>query len=171
MNRVSELDRHSVEYVCLHARPADKREILALSQHDSLVRLGYEAYITLRTLGRGRVVWHAGEPAAVIGFAEYRPTVWQAVLIGTDHFPAVARDCIRWFRATARELREDFGARRVHVDSHVDHWEAHRFLRVLGAEPEGPPMREFGKDGSAFQRFVWFANSKFIEGKSHVLSA
>jgi hypothetical protein len=168
MNRLADIDQHSVEYVCLHLRPADAREALGLCPHDSVVRLGYDVLTTLRNHGRGRVVWHRGEPAAVIGFAEYRPGVWQAVLLGTDHFPAVARDCLKWFRDTARELRDDFGARRVQVDSHIEHWDAHKFLRALGARPEGPPMRQYGKRGDAYQRFVWLAgeNDKFISRKA-----
>jgi hypothetical protein len=166
MNRIADLDQHSVEFVCLHLRADDYREVMGLCQHDSVVRLGYEVLTTLRNNGRGRVVWHAGEPA-VIGFAEYRPGVWQAVLLGTDHFPAVARDCLKWFRMTARELRDDFGAHRIHVDSHVDHWQAHKFLRALGAKPEGEPMAGYGKDRSAYQRFVWLAdiNDQFISRK------
>lgn len=167
-NRLADLDQHSVEYVCLRLRSADRMEVLGLAEHNSPVRLGYEVLTTLRNHGRGRVAWHAGEPAAVIGFAEYRPGVWQAVLLGTDQFPAVARDCLRWFRATARELRDTLGARRVQVDSHIDHGDAHKFLRALGAVPEGPPMQQYGKNGDAYQRFVWFAhqNDQFISRRA-----
>jgi hypothetical protein len=168
---VTDIDLHSIEFVCLNLRAADRLEVLGLCDHSSTIRLAHEVNHTIRTHGRGRIVWHAGKPAAVLGFAEYRPGVWQAILLGTDAFPSIAKTALRWFRETARELRDDLGARRVHVDSHIDHWQAHKFLRALGAKPEGPPMLEYGKDGASYQRFVWLAKDQpsFIKGKTDVL--
>jgi len=47
------------------------------------------------------------------------------------------------------------GGHRLQCDSRVGHDEAHKMLVAIGARPEGPPMQGYGKDNSAFQRFVW----------------
>jgi hypothetical protein len=168
MTNITDLDVTSVEYVCINLRHMDRLEVLNLADHDSSVRLAQEVYFTLRNQGRGRIVWHDGKPAAIVGFAEFRKGVWQAILLGTDDFRAVAKDALKWFRITGQEIRDVLGARRVQCDSHINHWEAHRFLRALGAQQEGPPMLAYGKDGSAFIRFVWFArqNDQWLKRKA-----
>jgi hypothetical protein len=109
-------------------------------------------------MGRGRIAWHDGKPAVLVGFIEQRPGVWYVLMFGTDAFRLAAMKLLRWMRDTITELRDEFAGKRLYCESRVGHDEAHRFLIAMGAEHDGPPMKFFGKDGSAYQRFVWLAD-------------
>lgn len=155
---LTEIELPSLEYICLNLRDVDKREVYNVLDHDNPMILAMQAYYVAVNKGRGRIAWHNGRPAAYIAVSEERPTVWSVSLFGTADFKAVAVDCVRWLRPTIVEMISERGGRRLHCDSHVDHREAHAFLTMLGARPEGPPMRHFGKDGSDYQRFVWITS-------------
>lgn len=157
MTTLTDISQGACEAIAFNLRDVDAREIFGLLTHDNPYRLAFEMMATFRNAGRARIAWHNGKPAALVGFAEYRPGVWQVALMGTDDFRNVAIDCLRWVRETATDLMLNHGGRRLQCDSHIDHKEAHRFLKALGAIPEGPPMQQYGKDGSSYQRFVWFA--------------
>ncbi|MEW5705129.1 MAG: hypothetical protein AB1781_11185 [Pseudomonadota bacterium] len=167
---LTDIDLVSLEYVCLNMRPIDAVEIYGVRDHDSPIRLAWEAYHMIRNRGRGRIAWHNGRPAAVIALTEDRPGVWQIWMFGTGDFKAVAYACMRWARETVADLIENHGGKRLHCESHEAHTEAHRFLRALGAIAEGPPMRHFGKDGASYQRFVWIAgeNDHRLRSDHHV---
>lgn len=161
---LTELDLVSTEYICLHMRDCDKREIFALRPHDSPIQLAWEAYHIVKNQGRGRIAWHKQKPAAFAAFSEVWPGRWQAWAFGTEHFTAAAVPLLRWFRNEAREILTVCKAHRLDCDSIVDHYEAHKMLRAMGAKEDGPPMRKFGKGGEDFQRFVW------INGETDVLN-
>lgn len=167
MSTLAEMDIQSLSYVCMNLRASDRDEIFGLRPHDSPLVLAYEMHAAMRNSGRGRIAWHDGKPTAVVGFAEFWPGTWQVILAATPDFRHVARDCLRWVRQTATDLIENHGGRRLQCDSHIEHEEAHRFLKALGAIPEGPPMKRYGKTGDAYQRFVWLAgmNDHFITKK------
>lgn len=154
---LSEITLPDLEYVCLNMRPEDREEILNIRPHDNLLMLAWEAAALIRNMGRGRVAWFQGRPAAVIAVTEDRSGVWQIMMFGTEFLPSVAFPCMRWARETMRELVGNGTCRRLQCDSRVGHDEAWRFLMALGAEKEGPPMRGFGRDGGDYQRFVWLA--------------
>lgn len=152
-----EIDLPSLDYICLNMREVDRREVFNVVDHDNPIMLAYQAHYIGVTKGRGRIAWFDGKPAAYIAFSEDRPTVWTVSMFGTDAFRNVAFECMRWARETAADLIDNRNGRRLQCDSHIDHHEAHKFLRALGAEPEGPPMEFYGKDGSSYQRFVWLS--------------
>lgn len=161
---LAEIDITSLDYICLNLRDVDKREVFGVVDHDNPIMLAFQAHYIGCTKGRGRIAWHNGRPAAFIAFCEERPSVWTISMFGTDDFKAVAFECMRWARETAADLIANRNGRRLQCDSHIEHHEAHKFLTALGAVPEGPPMKCFGKDGSDYQRFVW------IKGENdHVL--
>jgi hypothetical protein len=163
---LTDIDYDSVMCVALNMREVDEVEILNVLDIDTKYDFGRLAFGALRNSGRGRVAWHKGRPAAVIGLIEERPRIWQITMFGTDDLRHVAFLCMRWARETLREFASPpFNGRRLHCDSRVGHDEAHRFLRALGACEEGPPMKHFGKDGGDYQRFVWL-----IGENDHVLS-
>ena len=167
MNSLTDIDFASVTRVCINMRADDAVEIYGLRPHDNPIMLAYEVMAVIRNGGRGCAAWHEGKPVAIVGFAENWPGVWQVILFATPEFRAVARPVLRWIRDTAADLVENHGGRRLQCDSRFDHEDAHRFLRAVGAHPEGPPMRDYGKDGAAYQRFVWRAgvNDFFIASK------
>lgn len=155
---LTEITIGSLEYIASNLREPDRLEIMNLMPHDSPVMFAWQAHTMIRDHGRGRIAWHDGRPAACVSFIEYRPTVWQISLFGTNQFRSVAVECLRWIRDTAPELRDEFGGFRLQCDSRIGHDEAAKFLAALGATKEGPPMRHFGKDGSSYQRWVWLAD-------------
>jgi hypothetical protein len=156
---LTDIDLQSVCFICDHLREQDKREIFATLPHDNTYRLGWEAYHQIRNMGRGRIAWHKGRPVALGAFTEDWPTNWQVIMFGTDEFKAGAFELLKWFRREAADILTTQKANRLYCNSHIDHVEAHKMIMALGAEPEGPPMRGFGKDGSTFQRFVWFPDT------------
>lgn len=170
MSALTDIDLVSLEYICLNMRPIDAVEIFGVRDHDSPIKLAWEAHYLIRAKGRGRIAWHDGRPAALIALTEDRPGVWQIWMFGTAAFKSVAYTCMRWAREQAADLIEHHGGMRLHCESHEDHDEAHRFLRALGAVEEGPPMRHFGKDGKDYQRFVWIAgeNDHKLRSEHHV---
>lgn len=175
--RLHDLTLAGVLQVAFNLREPDREEIFGLLAHDSPVVFAYQVIETIRAGGgRGRVVYLEGEPVAVVGFATFRPSVWQIILFGTEQFRMVALDCLKWIRATGQDLVTNHGGRRLQCESRQGHTEAHKFLHRLGARAEGPPMRMYGKDGSAYQRFVWLVGDnaeQFLElkGKPNVLHA
>ncbi len=145
-----------MEFIAIHLRPEDWVEISNLLEHDSPLLFAHQAYALMTSRGRGRIAWHDGRPAGAVAFIEHRKGVWDIQLYGTVDLKAAMKPILRWIRETIPELRNDFGGVRLQADSHVDHVEAHKFLKGLGAEPEAT-MRCFGKDGSTYIRFVWIS--------------
>lgn len=154
-----EIDRSSLEYICLHLRERDQREIYGLRSHDNPIRLAYEAHYMLTSQGRGRIAWHEGKPVAVLGFVESWPGLWDAVSFGTDEFPKVAFELMRYGRQEARSILRDVGGRRLQADAHIDNTDGHKFIETLGGKAEYD-MRLYGKDGSTYRRFVWFTGQE-----------
>lgn len=147
----------ALDYICLNLREIDKREIYNVQNHDNPIRLAWECYWALTNLGgRARIAWHNGRPCTFIGFFKHRDGVFEVSMFGTDEFKNCAFECMRWGRDTIIDLVRNHNARRIHCDSAVFHDEAHKMLRAMGAVEEGPPRRNFGKDGSEYQTFCWF---------------
>lgn len=166
---LTEIDLDSLMFIAFNMRAEDKEEVFALLDHDCPYQLGWQAFSLFRNRGRSQIAWHKGKPAAVIGITECRKGVWEISMFGTDDFKAVALPCMRWARDTIPDLIINHHGRRLQCDSHINHEAAHRFLKALGARPEGEPMKRYGKDGSTFQRFVWlFGENGFVskDGKA-----
>lgn len=145
----------AMDYICINMRKKDAEEIFALRPHDSPLRLAMEAMYLIRNQGRGRIAFHDRKPVAVAAFTQTWPGTWEAWMFGTDDFRAVALELIRWTRSEVKDILTVAQGRRLQCDSRADYTEAHQLLRALGAQPEGPPMLAYGKDGAAYQRFVW----------------
>lgn len=159
-------DRYAIEYICLHLRACDRREIFTMRPHDNPVRLAHEAWWMITTQGRGVVAWHKGRPAAVLALVENWHGVWDAIAFGTDDWKSVAIEMVRWARKNIAQVIEEMDGHRLQAASHVESVESHKFLTVLGAEPEAV-LRGYGKDGSDYIQFAWVKKTK--EDWSHVL--
>lgn len=158
-----DVDRSSLEYICLHLRERDKREIYGIRNHDNPIRLAWEAHHMLTSQGRGKIAWHDGKPVAVLGFVESWPGMWDAIAFGTDEFPQVAFELMRYGRKEAAQILKDVGGRRLQADAHIENIDGHKFIEALGGKAEFD-MRLFGKDGSTYRRFVWFTGQEPILG-------
>ena len=153
---LSDITLPAIEVICYRMRERDKLEVYALRPHDNPYRLAWEAHAMILNQGRGKIAWHDGRPVALVAFTENWPGVWDVWMFGTDEFKSVAVECVRWARKEVSEILKVCNGHRCQCDSRADYEEAHRLLKALGAHKEGPPMRRYGKDGSDFQRFVWF---------------
>lgn len=151
---LTDIDYNALEYLCLNMRSRDREEIYALRPHDNPLQLAMEAHAQIRNLGRGRIAWWKGKPAAVLAFTEDWPGVWSIWMFGTDDFKNVAIDLVRWARKEASEILKVCAGHRIHCDSRSDYEEAHKLLKAAGAKPEGQKVR-YGKDGQDYTTFVW----------------
>jgi hypothetical protein len=156
VTQLTEVTLPGLEDICLRLRARDALEIYNVLDHSSPFRLAMEAHYALTARGRGRIAWRNGRPEGVLGFSEQRRGIWDAVAFGTDAFKSVAVDLARYGRRESQAILRDVGAIRLQAESRVEHTEAHAFIRALGGSPEGPPKRNFGRDGGSYQTFVWF---------------
>lgn len=161
----------SLEYICLNLRESDKEEVFAVCAYDSPLQLAWESSIAIRNMGRGRIAWYQGKPAGVFAFVELWPGTWETWMYGTDDFPKVAINLVRWARKEAVDILTVCNGRRVHCNVREGHPDAHKLILALGAKPEGPLMKGWGKDGSSFQRYVWFNGENDAVLKPHYTRA
>lgn len=145
----------AIEYICLNMRDSDREEIFAIRPHDCPLRWAHEAHAAIKNLGRGRIGWHKGRPAGVFAFTEPWPGAWEIWMFGTDDYRNVAIELVRYARKEANDILTVCNGRRLHADVREGHPDAHKLIKAMGALPEGPPMQAYGKDGSAYQRYVW----------------
>lgn len=96
-----------------------------------------------------------GVPACVVGAAPLWPNVWAAFMFATDDWPRVAVSVTRFVRRVMIPVLFEQGVIRVSAASDSAHDTAHRWLELLGAEREGSPLLDFGKDGETFFNYVW----------------
>lgn len=150
------VDLGSLEYICLHLREQDRREIYNIRDYDNPMMLAWETFaMTNAPRARSTVAWADGKPVAFIALVSPWPMVWEAVAYGTDDWRKVAIDLMRWGRNTVRDILDSGEGHRLQAQSHEDHVDAHKFLRALGASEEYPPMTLYGKSGATYRRFVW----------------
>lgn len=156
MTLLSDIDLTAIEYISYNMRECDRTEIFAMLPHDNPYRFAWEAHHVILNNGRGKISWHNGRPAALAAFTEQWPGTWSVWMCGTNDFKLAAVPLLRWFRKEANEILTVCQGHRLQCDSRVGHDEAHKMIMAMGGLPEGEPMRKYGKDGSDYQRFVWF---------------
>ena len=161
---LTDLTFTDLHYICTHMREKDQQEIYNLRPHDNPLQLAYEAHHIIKNTGRGTISWANGRPAGVGAFTEDWPGAWQVWMFGTDDFVSALIPLMRWIRTEANDILSVCKAHRLQCDSRADYEDAHKLIRSMGGRPEGPPMRKYGKDGSDYQRFVWFTgeNDSFL---------
>ena len=109
-------------------------------------------------MGRGRVAWHDGRPAGVMGFFEPWTGQWEAVSFGTDAFASVAGSLMRYARREMGSILVECGARRLQAASHEGNADGHRFIEALGGRLE-TTLEAYGKGGDDYRLYVWLASS------------
>ena len=151
--RVTALEHAAVYSVASRMRAADQAEIFALRfpGDDTPERLAVEV-MALAGLG-GVILEPDGTPAAVLGFVPRWPGVFDAFLFATDAWPSVWRDAMRFGRRILQPAIMAQGAWRAQCHSKADHHDAHRFLRHLGFEAEGPAV-PYGRNREPFIPFA-----------------
>ena len=148
---LSDITYDSALHVARNMREWDRKEIYATRWNESAEELASDvsAY--------GRFGWIAGttEPIAAVGAVPSWPGVWSVFMFATNDFRQIRFSLTSFVRRVIIPSLRDAGAHRAECASHIGHEEAHRWLELLGAHREGEPMREYGKDGSDFVRYVW----------------
>jgi len=167
---LTDIEYIPLEFVVLKMRERDRQEIYAMRPHDNPLQLAMEAHAQIRNLGRGRIAWWQGKPAAVLAFTEDWPGVWSIWMFGTDDFKNVAIELVRWARKEANEILKVCAGHRIHCDSRSDYADAHKLIIAAGgrAECEFPA---YGKDGQAYTRFVWLQSRDSAVLKPHFVRA
>lgn len=165
---LTDLDYISLEFICLNMRTVDRAEVFALRQHDNPLQLAFEAHAYFRNMGRGKISWVNGRPAAVAAFTEDWPGVWSVSMFGTGDFKAAAIPLLRWVRKEANDILTVCNGHRLQCDSAASHSEAHVMIKAMGAREECR-LRKYGKTGEDFIRFVWFNGENDAVLKPHYL--
>lgn len=167
---LKDLNLYDLEYICLNIRDQDREEVLGLQNHDSPLRLAYEATHFIRNNGRSKIAWYKGKPAAFFGFAEIRPGVWEIWMFGTEDFKSVALDLMRWCRKEANDILGHAQGHRLQAMSRAGYDEAHKLIRAMGGVQECV-HRRYGKDGSDYICFVWLNGENDAVLKPHYVKA
>ena len=134
---LTEPDLWAIEYICLNLRESDAIEIYNVRPHDSPLQLAWESTQAVKNMGRGRIGWANGKPAALFAFTEDWPGTWQVWMFGTNDFKAAAIDLLRWARKEANDILTVCEGRRLQCDCRLGHDDAHKMIRALGGKPEG----------------------------------
>ena len=156
-----------VSYICSNMRSKDREEIMNLRQHDNEYQLAWEIWYMVANKGRGRVSWVNGRPAVFGSFTEMHNGVWEIGFFGTDDLKKGMVPMMRWLRQEAKSLLSDVGGHRLHCDSRWDYDDAHKLITTLGGKQESV-MRNYGKDGSDYIRFVWLPENDGFLHKNYV---
>jgi hypothetical protein len=167
---LTDVDYIALEFICMNMRECDKEELYALRTYDNPLQLAMDAHAAIRNLGRGRISWVKGRPAAVGAFTEDYPGVWSVWMFGTDDFKAAAIPLLRWVRTEANEILTVCKGHRLHCDSIANHPDAHKMIQAMGGKQESV-KRKLGKGGEDFICFVWLNGENDAILKPHYVRA
>lgn len=153
--RIEPASPGDVEAVALRMRERDVAEFLAVSWATTREELA--SSLASRYGARPDVMcgFHDGEPACIGGTIEARPNVLTLLFFATEAFPHILFPVTRFIRNELFARLKSAGVHRIEAVSMIGHAESHRWLRTLGLEREGPPMRGYGKNGEDFVQFAW----------------
>lgn len=140
-------DLPSLDYICLNLRKRDAIECFTIRGHENPLRLSRQA---IDEAALAYVFVHNGEPVAYLGIAEGLSGL-QAAAFGTDKWPLVARQLTIFIRSVLipELLTTQFDT--CEALSLAGHFPAQRWMKTLGAKPEG--YRTI--NSRLFIRFVW----------------
>lgn len=148
------ITRADLDYLCLHMRESDRAEIMGLRGYDNPLFIARETVLAA-SFGKAAIAYHKDRPAAVIGVSPKPwPHVWDAWAYGTDEFEKVGLSLTRYALKVLKPHLLKSSAHRLEAPSHVDHAQAHSWLRALGATNE-TLLRSYGRDGADYILFSW----------------
>src|SRR3990167_3144441 len=139
-------------HVAENMREWDKKEIYATRWHDSAEGLARDC---VRCGAFGWIAAKDDVPIAAVGAVPVHPGVWSVFMFATDDFQQISLSLTKFVIRVIIPALKATGAHRAECLSMAGHDDAHRWLEVLGARQEGPPVAGWGKGGEDFVRFVW----------------
>jgi hypothetical protein len=134
-------------------RQSDKDEIFGLTWHDNPLLLAREV-VQAASHGHAAISEINGVPVAIIGCAPIRPGVWSFYSFGTSEWSRSVLELTRYGRKVISQFVRERNAHRAQCESRFDHIEAHRWLKLMGAQCDGP-LPGYGKDGADYLMFSW----------------
>ncbi len=139
-------------YVARNMRPADRAEIFATRWNDSAEDVAKDCTVFERFCW---VAYDGDTPCAVIGAVPMHPGVWSVFMFATNNFKNIGLGLTRFVKKVIVPALTATGAHRAECAALAEHSEAHRWLEILGARQEGGLLREYGRNGEDFVKFVW----------------
>jgi hypothetical protein len=140
-------------FVIAHMREIDRRECYAQLPDDAPTA-SIAAWCLQNSSGHAYVAYRDGQPRLVFGTAPMTVncfSVWALGMVGARAtIPAVSHFFVDY--EIPRRIDEGFNC--AEARSIVEHAEAHRWMRGLGAEQLGASF-QYGKHGEEFVLFRW----------------
>ena len=157
---LSQATPEAVREVALHMRDSDLEEFLALNHADNRDLLAAQLAGRYGSHPCALVCWHDNRPVAVGAFIVGRPGVVTLMFFAADDWKPVSKQLSVHLRQMMDLIRNaDGGAHRIEAVALASHVEARRWLEFFGLQPEGPPMRGYGKSGEIFQQYAWVSDA------------
>jgi hypothetical protein len=141
----------SILYIAQNLRERDRREVFATMWTDEPEELAQK---TLMCGDFQWVVWKDDVPVASIGAYPLWPGVWGLWAFGTDRWNEVVRTLTKHIRRFMLPAILNAGAHRGQCHAMVEHVQARRWMKTLGAE-EQAFLPGYGKNGEDFVVCVW----------------
>lgn len=161
MNRkIEPATADDVRHVALHMRERDFEELSATSRCDSREELAdalAKAYGNRPDVLCGSA---DGVPVCIGGTLEMWPGVISLLFIATADFPRIGQTITRFIRRELFPRYEAAGVHRIQAISLAGYDEIHNWLRALGLQQEGLPMRAYGRNGEDFVTFARVKNAR-----------
>lgn len=145
---IVELTRGVATAILGNLRTWDRREVEALIPGEAWDLA--ERCLATRAWG----ILHRKQPVAAFGYAKRSIASAEGWTLGTDDFPKVAGELIRFIRGPGlAELRAN-GTRVLEARSIDGHLQSHRWLENLGFDRVATLPNQ-GRGGEAFHLFTW----------------
>jgi hypothetical protein len=143
--------------VALRMRDSDFREFEATSFATTREELADALMARYAHLGQFIMATHEDRPVAIGALIEARPNVASLLFYATDEFQIIAMGLTRFITQRLFPQVKANGAHRIECVSIAGHYEAHRWIKVLGLEHQCE-MRGYGKRGETFHQFAWIGD-------------
>jgi hypothetical protein len=151
-------DLPSLDYICLNLRKRDAQECYGIRGHENPFRLARQA---IDEAGLSWVFAIKGEPIAYLGITQ-GPIGLQAASFGTDKWPLIGRNITAFARHIVIPSLYLQGWDACEAYSMAGYFPAHRWLKLLGARPEGYASI----NNRLFIRFVWRRTNVHVNAKT-----
>lgn len=139
-------------YVTAHMRPMDVTEVMC--QMPEGTTNWQLAHALLEGSEHAYIAYLDDKPVAFFGATRMTAVMASFWAIGTDQMTRVVPAINDFYTHQIVPALIEQGVVYAEARSHIDHHDAHNWLRLTGAEQHGPPMA-CGRDGEEFLLFRW----------------
>jgi hypothetical protein len=144
--------------VALSMRQRDLDEFMAVSHADSAEKLALSLSDRYSLSDETFGAFDENDEAIAIGaMVEHRPGVITLMFFATDDFPKIALPLTKFIRYRLFPQYKANGTHRIECVSMATYEDAHRWIQMIGLEPEAI-LPGYGREGQAFIQFSWVAD-------------